>query len=102
AKKGLLPEEYFLYYEDTDYGFSAKIQGFKLGVCLNSVVYHKEGASTKKVSEFVDCLYLQNKIKFHKKYLNGWPGLFISIGISLIKRVKYLKNSLKCIKNQLF
>ncbi|WP_457564750.1 glycosyltransferase family 2 protein, partial [Caminibacter sp.] len=99
AKKGLLPEEYFLYYEDTDYGFSAKIQGFKLGVCLNSVVYHKEGASTKKNSDFIDCLYLKNKIKFHKKFLRNYVGLFITVGVSLIKRLNNVNKTILCIKD---
>ena len=96
-KVGLLPEDYFLYYEDVDYGFNVKRQGFKLDIALNSIVYHKEGASTKK-SDNIDFLYLKNKIKFHKKYLKNKLGLILSITYSLIKRIKNLKHSLKCIK----
>jgi len=38
---GLLPEEYFLYLEDTDFCYSALQKGFKLYVNLNSKIYHK-------------------------------------------------------------
>jgi len=80
-KIGLMPEEYFLYYEETDYCFNARNNGFKLGVSLDSVVYHKEGGSTgassnpSNRSEFSDLLSLKNRIKFHKKYLGGGFGL---------------------------
>lgn len=97
-KAGLLPEDYFLYYEDVDYCFNAKRNGFKLGTALYNPVYHKEGSSTKKHSEFVDCLYLKNKIKFHKKYINNSLGLIITVIISLAKRLKNFKKSIQCIK----
>ena len=91
---GLMPEEYFLYYEETDYCYEAQKKGFKLGISLQSIVYHKEGSSTKTskdskvVSEFIDILTINNRIKFHKKYLGGGIGLWIGIFITLFNRVK--------------
>ena len=92
-KIGLLPEEYFLYYEETDYCFNAKNNGFKLGIVLDSFVYHREGSSTrtknlKEKSEFSDILTLKNRIKFHKKYLGGGIGLWIGIMIAFANRIK--------------
>lgn len=46
-KIGLFAEEYFLYYEDTDFGIRARRAGFSLVWAPNSIVYHKEGATTK-------------------------------------------------------
>ena len=43
---GLMPEEYFLYYEDVDWSLTAKKAGFDNISCLKSVVFHKQGAST--------------------------------------------------------
>ncbi|MDR2489681.1 MAG: glycosyltransferase family 2 protein [Desulfovibrio sp.] len=43
---GLLPEEYFLYYEDVAYSCLARRRGFQLGWAGESIVYHKEGGST--------------------------------------------------------
>jgi GT2 family glycosyltransferase len=93
-KIGLLPEEYFLYYEETDYCFNARNNEFKLGIDINSIVFHKEGSTTgtnqdaTKKSEFSDILSLKNRIKFHKKYLNGGVWLWIGILITFINRIR--------------
>lgn len=93
-KIGLLPEDYFLYYEETDYCFNAREKGLKLDVALDSVVYHKEGGTTganvnpKDKSDFSDVLSLKNRIKFHKKYLGGGMGLWIGMFISFLNRIK--------------
>ncbi|NOR54699.1 MAG: glycosyltransferase [Sulfurovum sp.] len=91
---GLLPEEYFLYYEETDYCFNAKKNGYKLKVSLTSIVFHKEGGSTganknpAKKSEFMDILSLKNRIKFHTKYLGGGAGLWLGLMITFLNRIK--------------
>jgi len=92
-KIGLLPEDYFLYYEETDYCFNARNNGFKLGIDVNSIVYHKEGGSTKDPnrnvdSEFIELLKLGNRIKFHKKYLGGGVGLYLGFLIVIFNRIK--------------
>lgn len=93
-KIGLLPEEYFLYYEETDYCFNARNNGFKLGIDIESIVYHKEGVSTggsyngNKKSEFSDILSIKNRIKFHRKYLGGRLGLYIGLFITILNRIK--------------
>lgn len=93
-KIGLLPEEYFLYYEETDYCFNARNNGFKLGVDVNSMVYHKEGASTGGITdindknEFTDVLSLKNRMKFHRKYLGGGFGLWSGIVLAFLNRTR--------------
>jgi GT2 family glycosyltransferase len=74
-KIGLLPEEYFLYYEDTDYSFNARKNGFKIGVALDSLVYHKEGGSTgtnksiQNKSAFSDFESFKSRKIFYKKHM---------------------------------
>lgn len=91
---GLLPEEYFLYYEETDYCLNAKKNFFTLGIAILSIVFHKEGSSTgadnnpKIRSEFSDILILKNRIKFHQKYLGGGMGLWIGILIAFLNRIQ--------------
>ena len=69
---GLLPEEYFLYYEDVDYGVRVKKTGFDLVWARNSIVYHHDGSSTRKqegtAPAWVDFLILRNRLYFIKKY----------------------------------
>jgi hypothetical protein len=91
---GLMPEDYFLYYEETDYCFNSKNNGFKLGIATESVVFHKEGSSTggstdsHAKSEFSDVLGLKNRIKFHRKYLGGGIGLWSGMVIAFYNRIK--------------
>lgn len=99
-KIGLMPEEYFLYYEETDYCFNARNNGFKLGIALDSVVCHKEGSSTgassntNNSSDFSIVLGLRNRIKFHKKYLNNSFLLWLRLTITFTKLLLTGKNDL--------
>jgi GT2 family glycosyltransferase len=43
---GLMSEHYFLYYEEIDWITRIKNQGWTIGYCPKSVVFHKEGATT--------------------------------------------------------
>ncbi len=43
---GFMPEGYFLYYEDIDWSITALKMGFVNYTCTESVVLHKQGAST--------------------------------------------------------
>ncbi|WP_409303474.1 glycosyltransferase family 2 protein [Peribacillus sp. SCS-155] len=44
---GFLEEDYFIYYEDTDWNIRAKKAGWKIVYVPESIVYHKESSSTK-------------------------------------------------------
>ncbi len=98
-KIGLFPEEYFLYYEEVDYCFKARNNGFNFCVCLESMVYHKEGVSTGvtskkgKSSEFSDLLILKNRKTFSAKYLNNKFGLSLGLLIACLNRMKRLQFS---------
>lgn len=88
-KIGLLEARYFLYYEEIDFATRAKKEGYKLGLCSSSVVYHKEGGAINaqnkdlSVSDFSDFYAMRNRILFTKKFyphLLGltYGGLFLS------------------------
>ena len=96
---GLLPEEYFLYYEETDYCFKARYAGFKLAVSLDSVVYHKEGRATgvsrepKKKSEYSDLLIIRNRIVFARKY--KFPMIFVYFGTLYSVLLRLMRGQVK-------
>jgi len=46
---GLLNEEYFLFYEELDYTQRLKRQGYSIGWCQHSLVYHQGSASVGTV-----------------------------------------------------
>jgi GT2 family glycosyltransferase len=76
-KIGFMPEEYFLYYEDTDYCLKAKKSGFHLGVSLDSCVFHKLGRSSNTlIKDYYDA---RNILLFAYKYLRSYlPVVLVS------------------------
>lgn len=72
---GLMDENYFIYYEETDLAIRAKKSGWLISVCQQSKVYHKEGksigANTKKKS-FISIYYgIKNRFLLSKKFYFG-------------------------------
>lgn len=70
---GFIPEDYFLYYEETDWCYRARKLGY-VNKCVTTVsVSHKGGASTDVFSEtgLIPYLHDRNRIVFTKKYLSN-------------------------------
>lgn len=90
---GLLPEEYFLYYEETDWMLKASMLGFYHFTSANSIVYHQAAKSTGgQLSPFVIYYMTRNRIIFNKKYKNRMFCLlfiFVYFNYSLFKALKY-------------
>jgi len=101
---GLMREDYFLYSEDVEWFERMKKKGFEFKYEYKSLVYHKESATTSKISEKTLYYYVRNKIHF---FLTYYPetkykiGLFISLLRDIygnaIKRWK-IKNLIVIIK----
>ncbi|MEP6747750.1 MAG: glycosyltransferase family 2 protein [Bacteroidota bacterium] len=64
---GLFPEDYFLYWEETDWCYSAKMSGYKLSLCEAAVCYDKVSATIGK-SFLADYYYTRNGLIFLSKY----------------------------------
>ncbi len=68
---GLLPEEYFMYYEDVDFCAMVKEKGYKIIYNSESKIYHKVSASSgEEESPFAIEWNTRNRMKFYKKYKN--------------------------------
>lgn len=88
-KVGLLPEEYFLYFEDADYSIQIIKTGYKILYCPESIIYHKESASTKKGSDNFQYYFTRNRFYFIKKNFNKLSKL-TAYPISILYLVKKL------------
>lgn len=68
-KIGLLPEEYFMYYEDVDFCAKVKSNGYKILYNPKSVIYHKiSAASGESESPFAVEWNTRNRLRFINKY----------------------------------
>ncbi len=79
---GMMPEEFFLYYEELDWCEQIRNAGFKVIVEPNVKVYHKESYSVNKVSSLKTYYMTRNRILFMrrnrsvKEMLVFWMFLF--------------------------
>lgn len=92
---GWLSEDYFLYYEEIDWGIRAQPH-FSLGFAPKSIVYHKEGASTKATnrrkdnkSRLSDYYLVKNRFKLTQKfYPYLLPLMYLTTGWTIINRMQ--------------
>jgi GT2 family glycosyltransferase len=64
---GLLPEEFFLYWEETVWCYKAKQQGYQLIVCLEAICYDKISTTIGK-GFLSDYYYTRNGLTFISRY----------------------------------
>jgi len=77
---GFLPEDYFLYYEETDWMKSIRQKGLKIFTSLKSEVIHKHAKSTGGAYSPLVLYYMtRNQILFHRKYSKGFTYIFIML-----------------------
>lgn len=68
-KVGLYDEEYFLYMEDVDFCYRAKLEGSKIMYVPESKIYHKVSASTGGEESPMVLYYMtRNVMLFNKKF----------------------------------
>lgn len=70
-KAGLMPEIFFLYYEEVDWCNRIKEQGYKIFYEPRAVVYHKESLSIGKGSVLKTYYLNRNRILFMRRNING-------------------------------
>jgi hypothetical protein len=64
---GLMPEEFFLYYEELDWSEQIKKKGFKIYFQPDSLIYHKESMTTGKMSPLKTFYLTRNRILFMRR-----------------------------------
>jgi GT2 family glycosyltransferase len=66
---GLMREEYFLYYEDSDYCLRAERAGFKIYYVPESIIWHKNAGSTGgSGSRLQDYYITRNRLLFGNRF----------------------------------
>jgi GT2 family glycosyltransferase len=68
-KVGFLDENYFLYYEDSDFSQKAKKAGFKIYYVPDSVIWHKNAGSTGGSGSSLQDYYItRNRLLFGNRF----------------------------------
>ncbi len=68
---GLMPECYFLYYEELDWCASMKQAGYQLWYVHNSVILHKESISTGKMSPLKTYYMNRSRLLYLRRNVKG-------------------------------
>ena len=87
-ENGLLEEDYFLMYEDTDWNVKAKKGGWKLVYTPHSIIHHKESSSTKAedLSPYYSYYLIRNGYLMAKRINPKFKWLaFINLFVRLAK-----------------
>lgn len=96
-KVGLMPEEYFLYYEELDWCTSFKKNGYELYYTGRTSVEHKASASTGKIEGLKSYYLTRNRILYvQRKYP---PGLIKVLALAYLFLVVYPKNIIVNLKS---
>ena len=70
-KVGLMPEVYFLYYEEFDWCEKIKKKGYNIYYQYKSLIYHKESMSVGKNSTLKTFYLNRNRILFMRRNVKG-------------------------------
>lgn len=90
---GFMCEDYFLYFEETDWAVRAKSR-YTLAYAPESIVYHKVGGSIgtssdpKKKSYLCDYYNIRNRLFFTRRYYPyALPGIYLVLLVTLVLRI---------------
>lgn len=68
---GLLDEDYFIYFDETDYALKIKKLGLKNYIYTDAKIIHAQGKSTENVSDFAYEMFIESYAKYLKKNVSS-------------------------------
>ena len=96
---GLMPEEYFMYFEETDWQTLAKKYDYKVIVATQSLVFHLDSLSTKNKKHSFYYFLNRSAIIFTKKYYVYYlPSVLLFRSFENIVLVPGFKNKVYSIR----
>jgi GT2 family glycosyltransferase len=95
-KIGLMREEYFLGYEETDWAIEARRARFRVVACVKSVLFHKVGVSSRFTPELIYNSF-RNRFLFFRRQFPVLFGWFLTVCVlasglrksSLVRRLRW-------------
>lgn len=101
-KIGVMPEEYFIYFEEIDIATNCRRNGFDFAICTEAVVYHKESVAIKQENQsrsaFSDFYAMRNRVIVTQKYhTHLLPFVYGGLFLSMLLRLK--RGDFESVKN---
>ncbi|WP_272162415.1 glycosyltransferase family 2 protein [Trichococcus sp. K1Tr] len=91
VKIGLIPENYFLFYEETEWCCRAKQAGYGVYCLTSAHIYHKGSSSINKVKGLSKYLLYRNRVVFVKR--NGTFSekvkFFVYLGLKMVQTLVF-------------
>jgi GT2 family glycosyltransferase len=97
-KVGLIPELYFLYYEELDWCEMIKRAGYNCHYVADSTVYHKESVSVGQGSIMRTYYMYRNRLLYIRRNLEGiqfWSGMLFFLFVAVPKQGLVFASQLK-------
>jgi len=94
-KIGLMPEEYYIYFEETDWNYQTQKAGFRTVVAQKSIVWHKVKRQKEYLTRFVYYMTRNRFLIVHKFCQKALPACIkyqYREGVNLIRVQKENKN----------
>lgn len=89
---GMMPECYFLYYEEMDWSTQIRNAGFDLIYEPRTKIYHNESSSTGKESPLKICYMTRNRLLYASRNMSGQKRILAMIYLLLIATSKNIVN----------
>lgn len=89
-KAGLMPEIYFLYYEELDWSARLTQAGYRLWYEPRCTIFHKESQSTGRQSKLRTFYLTRNRLLYAWRNLKGadrWLSVIYQISIAALKSI---------------
>ena len=89
-KAGLMPEEFFLYYEELDWSVRIREAGYRIAYDPRATVFHKESATTGRQSPLRSYYLTRNRLLFARRNRRGAArslSVVYQLGVALPKSV---------------
>jgi len=94
---GLLDEDYFLFFEETDWCYRMKKAGWKVYHVPQAQVFHFQGKSAEKDKKKAKVEYYHSRYLFFKKYKGYWQFIILRVGLLLKLVIEFLFMGIGCI-----
>jgi len=75
---GLLDEDFFFYFEETQWCYRFKKHGFRIVLDNKTKVIHEKGKSTRSVRKEAQLEMLRSRFLYYKKVFNPLTALFLT------------------------